>query len=315
MSLAKWPLPSNRTLRTRKLTEADLLQNEMIVIAKDSSEKRGRIPLWGEISPKQAERFIKISVVDTESISVERGLKEAVRIFLNDENSIVQYVLNDQVLLDISGLPHHVWAPILKAAYNRGINLRVLYAEPKTYKPHESPASDTLFDLSEESNGLGPLPGFVQLAGPEDEAKTLYVALLGFEGNRPERLAFQLDPKPKVIPVVGVPGFQLEFPGYTIACNRSFLEENESYAEIRLAKASCPFDAYDALKAIQKDYNDYYLFVAPVGTKPHALGAIWFALDHPDTTEIMYDHPVRKSGRTEGIGVIHIYDFKKFLCS
>jgi hypothetical protein len=315
LSQYEWPLPSNKTLRTLELTEADLLQDEMVVLAKDSSEKRGKIPLWGEISQKQRSRLISIEVQDKEKITVERGHDEPINILLSDEESIAQHVLNDQVLLDISGLPHHAWAPILKVAHKKNMNLRVLYAEPQEYKLHESPASDTLFDLSEESSGLGPLPGFVQLTGPEDESKTLYIALLGFEGNRPERLAFQLDPKPKIIPVVGVPGFQLEFPGYTIACNRSFLEENESYAEIRLAKASCPFDAYQALESIRKDYVDHYLFIAPVGTKPHSLGAIWFALDNPDITEIMFDHPVRKPGRTKGIGVIHIYDFKELLCS
>ncbi|KPB33941.1 Unknown protein sequence [Pseudomonas savastanoi pv. phaseolicola] len=37
-----------------------------------------------------------------------------------------------------------------------------------------------------------------------------------------------------------------------------------------------------------------------------------FAIKHSDTTEIMFDYPVKKSGRTSGIGIVHVYDFEDF---
>ena len=52
------------------------------------------------------------------------------------------------------------------------------------------------------------------------------------------------------------------------------------------------------------------MYIAPIGTKPHALGAICYALRNPDTTEIMYDNPIRKPGRTAGIGQMHVYMLK-----
>jgi hypothetical protein len=119
-----------------------------------------------------------------------------------------------------------------------------------------------------------------------------------------------MDPVPHVIPVVGVPGFQIQFPAFTITCNQEFLEEQGAYPNIRLARASCPFEAYEALADIRRDYPGCYMYVAPIGTKPHAVGAIWYAIEHAGSTEIMYDHPTRRPKRTEGVGPIHMYCLK-----
>ncbi|MNG00824.1 hypothetical protein D3C84_837740 [compost metagenome] len=81
---------------------------------------------------------------------------------------------------------------------------------------------------------------------------------------------------------------------------------------MRYARASCPFEAFESLNKIRQDYPDHYMYLALVGTKPHALGAILFAIKNPETSEIMFDYPVKKSGRTQGIGVVHIYDFENF---
>lgn len=111
---------------------------------------------------------------------------------------------------------------------------------------------------------------------------------------------------------MGVPGFQIEFPAYTISCNRNFLSEFRANTEIRHARASCPFEVIDALGKIRRDFQGHYMYLAPVGTKPHALGAIIFAAANEDDTEIMFDHPIRKVGRTGGVGLIHVYNFHDF---
>ena len=54
------------------------------------------------------------------------------------------------------------------------------------------------------------------------------------------------------------------------------------------------------------------MYVALVGTKPHALGAIWYSIVNPSSTEVMFDFPIKKKDRTRGIGTIHIYDFGVF---
>lgn len=310
--MTTFALPSELTLRYRILTAADIDPSETIISAADATENRGRLPLWNDISATDPMRVVWVRQPNRERISITRGGGEPFEIELRDEGAIRALLSYPRILIDISGLQHSVWAPLLKSAYLNKVQTRVLYAEPESYKLHPSPASATLFDLSIKFDGLEPLAGFARLAGPLDETKSLFVAMLGFEGNRPERLVMQVDPLPKVIPVIGVPGFQLEFPAFTVACNRVLLSEYNAHSEVRYARASCPFEAYDILCSIRKEYPDHYMYLAPVGTKPHALGTILFAITNPDTTEVMFDHPVRKAGRTKGVGVIHIYDLQNF---
>jgi len=307
--------PATHTRRFRKIVHSDLRPNEVIVSAGDATENRGQLPLWSELHSAAPNRVIWIKSIDQDRdhILIEQGNgTTSTRLALRDEASLDKALCSPEILVDISGLSHRVWTPIIKSLYARKVSTRVLYAEPMSYKLHPSPASATIFDLSSDFEGLEPLPGLARLSGPRDESKCLFVAMLGFEGNRPERLAVQVDPPPKVIPVVGVPGFQLEYPAFTVACNRLFMDEYKAYSEVRIARASCPFEAFRELTKIRQDYPEHYMYLAPIGTKPHALGTILYAIANPDTTEVMFDHPVRKPGRTAGIGVIHVYDFGNF---
>ncbi len=316
MSLSlDFPRQPYHTARYNNLTSDDIDSTELIILAGDATENRGHLDLWNDFHENQPERLISIKKNGKEKIVVQQGTQPEQEIDLRNNEALNDLIKTERLLIDISGLSPNIWAPLLKCAFELKIQTRVLYAEPESYKLHSSPASATLFDLSVRFDGLAPLPGFVRLSGPPDESKCLFVAMLGFEGNRPERLVFQLDPIPKIIPVVGVPGFQLEFPAFTVACNRSLLEEYHAHSELRYARASCPFEAFTTLDEIRKDYPEHYMYIAPIGTKPHALGAIWYAISHPEDTEIMFDHPVRKEGRTKGIGIIHIYDLGDFNAS
>jgi hypothetical protein len=297
-----------RTLRFKTLTATDVDSAELIVSAGDATENRGQLPLWASIAAANPSRVLWVKQHDRESIEINGANHIGEIVALDDEAALDSILSSPKVLMDISGLQHHVWAPILKCLHARRTATRILYAEPESYREHTSPASASMFDLSVTFHGLAPLPGFARLSGPADESKCLFVAMLGFEGSRPESLVFQIDPMPKVIPVVGVPGFQIEYPAFTVACNRSFLDECRAHSEIRFARASCPFESFSTLSDIHQDYPDYYMYLAPVGTKPHALGVILYALANPDNTEVMFDHPVRKPGRTAGVGTIHIYD-------
>lgn len=309
--MTSMPLPSLHTKRYKNITLADIHPNEIIISAADSAENRDRLKLWEDLQASDPKRIISIKVLDKESITVTYDGVEAI-VSLRDEDAIERIFVSKEILIDVTGLAHNIWAPLLKSAYARKIRTRILYAEPESYTPHPSPASSAVFDLSVTLEGLAPLPGFVQLSGPDDEDRCLFIAMLGFEGNRPEHLAAQLDPTPKVIPVVGVPGFQLEYPAFTVGCNRMFLDEYQAHSEMRYARASCPFEAFEALTKIHRDYPDHYIYLALVGTKPHAIGSILFAITHAETTEIMFDYPVKKSGRTSGIGIVHVYDFEDF---
>lgn len=312
MSALEFDLPPRHTSRYTAVSAGDLLDDELVIVADNATENRGRLPVWSAIKKKDSSRLLHVRSFSNENIEVRRGSENLGEISLRDDKALSNIIGSRRMLIDVSGLPHQIWAAWLRAAHVHRIPCRALYAEPESYRQHPTPASSTQFDLSVSFQGMGPLPGFAKLQGPDDDTKCVFVALLGFEGNRPLHLALHLDPTPRVIPVVGVPGFQIEFPAFTVACNRELFKEYSAHSELRLARASCPFEAYMQLEEVARDFPDHYMYVAPVGTKPHAMGAIWYALDNPNSTEILYDFPVRKSGRTKGVGVIHIYDFGAF---
>ncbi|MBK8940864.1 MAG: hypothetical protein IPM79_25410 [Polyangiaceae bacterium] len=140
----------------------------------------------------------------------------------------------------------------------------------------------------------------------------MFVPLLGFEGSRPRLVHSELDAS-LVAPIVGLPGFRMEFPAVAVACNQSYLDEVNGYGQLRYARSSCPFDVYSTLAQITRDLDADHLQVAPLGTKPQALGAFLFALRREDIAEIVYDHPIRRANRTEGIGTTHLYNVSDFV--
>lgn len=301
-------MPPTHTLRFDKFRLSDLLTDEVVISIEISQEERGKIDTWCELKEVDFGRLVLLRDINQDEITVITG-NGSQNIMLTDADGLLSLVKSEKVLIDITTLPHRIWAPIFKIFLKARKQIRVLYVEPDDYKTHPSPSSANLFDLSVSFEGLSPFPGFAKLSGPEDEDPILFVAFLGFEGSRPERLINQLDPAPRVIPIIGAPGFQINYPAITVACNRSFLDDFNCNADIRLAKASCPFEAFEVLSSIRRDFPNHYLYIAPIGTRPHALGAIKYAITNEDHCEIFFDHPVRQTNRTTGQGLIHVFSF------
>jgi hypothetical protein len=220
--------------------------------------------------------------------------------------------------LDITGLSHPVWAALLRSALSVDCAIRVVYVEPLRYRFNRIRTEGELFDLSTRFDGIGPLPGFLSLAEPNED-EVIFVPLLGFEGPRFSMVLNQVQvSRERVVPIVGVPGFQPEFVYYAYQGNRLPMEETLSWMSVQYAAANCPFSAFYALDAIAQQSDGAFLRVAPIGTKPHGLGAVLFALANPDRVEIIYDHPVRREGRTSGAArllVYHLYALRPVLFS
>jgi hypothetical protein len=210
--------------------------------------------------------------------------------------------------LDITGLEHQIWAPLLKAALSVGIQLFAVYLEPAAYRFSPLPKEGDIFDLSESIKGLAPLPGFASLGEAREEEEVTFVALLGFEGVRFKYCLEQVQPpRNRIIPVVGVPGFKPEYPFYTYDGNRPVLDETGSWKNVRYARANCPFSLFYLLEDIAATHPRDVIKIATIGTKPHALGAVLFSMLSPRSVELVYDHPIRKRSRTEGKGRVLLY--------
>jgi hypothetical protein len=212
------------------------------------------------------------------------------------------------IYLDITGLAHHVWAPLLRAAISLNKRLIGVYVEPGDYRPSSTPTEGEIFDLSERIEGIAPIPGFARLAEAR-ESESCFIPLLGFEGTRFSFLIENVQPQgTKIFPIIGVPGFRPEYPFYTYQGNKGSLLSTRAWKNVRYAQANCPFSLFYTLKEIASLFPRDILKIAPIGTKPHALGAVLFALASSRTVELVYDHPIRKPTRTAGKSRLLLYE-------
>ncbi|WP_146346763.1 hypothetical protein [Falsiphaeobacter marinintestinus] len=236
-------------------------------------------------------------------------------ISLRNQNELADFVshLNtDAVYVDITGLPHHIWMPVVRVCIEAGVETNCIYVEPKSYTYSPNPKPGEFFDLSEKFHGFSPVPTFARLAAKRAE-ETILIPLLGFEGIRFRHLIERIEPSERDIsPVVGVPGFEVEYPFHTYEGNAAVLSKTWSWQRVSYVDAACPFSLFSHLEEMQKKSTGRHLQVATIGTKPHALGAMMFAM-HNSNVELLYDHPVRRKGRTKGMARCHLYKVSSFL--
>ena len=313
MSLRNRPLPTEIAANAKDFRPHD---GSVYVFGRSIEDRSAHVDEWrsfaGDVSFARLDGFSKGDF--TYHIESERG-----RASLRSSSNLRGFwdgLGRDERYLDITGLPHHVWAPLVKSGLEATGVLRIVYAEPIEYRFHSAPTPSEIFDLSERIEGVAPIPGFTSLTDERNESASVFVPLLGFEGARFAYLLEQVQPPgDKVVPVVGVPGFRSEYPFHTYQGNRLALWESGAWKNARYAIANCPFSLYYALEDISREYVGDRLKIAPIGTKPHALGAVLFVISSSDPVELVYDHPIRKAKRTEGAARILIYDVSRFLGS
>jgi len=259
--------------------------------------------------------FVRIVEQGLSSFSVEiKGEKKSLSLRSGNQIDVfLGAITTKELYLDITGLSHHVWAALLRRALIVGMKIHVVYAEPREYKFSATPTEGEIFDLSDKITGIAPLPGFVSLID-QWEKDVYFLPLLGFEGIR---LAFMLEnvqPEGgRIIPIIGVPGFMAEFPFHTYLGNKSILMETSAWKKSRYTSANCPFSLYFLLRDIQHEMPQARFQIAPIGTKPHALGAVLYACERGQDVELVYDYPIRKKNRSSGVGRILVYNISSFM--
>ncbi|MHA6965825.1 hypothetical protein [Zobellella denitrificans] len=187
--------------------------------------------------------------------------------------------------------------------------VNILYAEPEKYPSvFESPSDygRHQFKLSSSSIGYKSLPGFTRTV--PTGSKSHLIALLGFERVRLGQL-MQKDEGAyigSITPIFGVPGFKPSYDKHSAHQNIDALLKHAEKPEF--SSANNPYETFLKIKKIKDYMPEQTINVAPIGTKPMAIGACLFVLKNLGSrVGVMYDHPIKTRGRSEGISKIHSY--------
>lgn len=258
--------------------------------------------------------FINILFYNEDDTIAKMG-NDKVRVSLYETQNFASFLgINSKTILfiDITGISCRVIAPILQYAINNNIEVRTVYVEPKNYKIEEFRKIGINKDLCETVGGIDPLPGMAHIFPHRNSP--VFVVLLGFEGGRFSQIVQDQSPDyQKIFPVLGVPGYQINYPYISMWGNKYPLINTKSWQRLHYAEANSVVDIYMKLSQIAYENRDSDMVVAPIGTKPHAVGAILYSIQHPEKVEIIYDNPIRKVNRSEGVGRVLMCNVTKLI--
>ncbi|KQV96639.1 hypothetical protein [Pelomonas sp. Root1237] len=232
---------------------------------------------------------------------------------VDDLEAVFQQFRARSIVLDATTMEYPEILYVLSAYRRAAVRPRCgfFYVEPEGYRQKTSGSAivpGNAFDLSEGFRGNLHLPPFSRMLSGTNKAHL--VAFLGFEGDRLMRVLDADDGHfyERVSIVFGIPPFQPSWDLHALMANSSLLERKNT--TVLYCGANSPRAAYnllaDAHAGLQAGKTNR-LCVAPFGTKPMALGAALYRLDHEVLSPI-YDHPVRKMDRTFGVHRRHWYE-------
>ena len=296
-----------RTWTFDSLSNCNVPTKALCIARAAGFDKRSDLKVWRTREAMTPDMMIRLTkFYRDECNSVIAGVSSTLR--YRSENSIRNLLRQDlPVCIDITSLPMSVWGPLVRVAVSDNRELWLVYSEPGEYQAHKSPTPPELFDLSARVGDVEALPGMARLVGPSPSTPLLLAIFLGFEGGRARHITTTLDPEPAIVPIVAVPGMHAEYATQAVECNREFLKNTGAFTHLRWVDAVCPFSVRDLLIDIAAENSESYMYIAPIGTKPHAVGALLYALSDRSPCEIIYDHPTPRQGGSIGIGKTHLY--------
>jgi hypothetical protein len=185
-----------------------------------------------------------------------------------------------------------------------------LYLEPIEYRRAVSGRlSDyRAFDLSHNSR-FQSIHGFMTDLSSLEPGNAVF--FLGFEKARLAQ-AFEQEEslqRWKSHAVVGVPAFEPAWEIDTLSNNIDQLAARN--LQIHFCAAASVDASYSLLVRLRTDdKQEDPVLAAPLGTKPHTIGAALFLVEHHeyDQAVLLFDHPQRRIGRSKDIRKWHLYD-------
>ena len=261
--------------------------------------------------------------IDNQGYNLDKiGLKDYKTYKSTPNKNLVQSLEEDlmnvlsekkNILIDITSLKQPFFFYLLKLL-KRSFRLNKIFASYTQPLQYVSQDESTSYDytLSEEFRGIRSLPGFAIKANYKK--KKVLVATLGFEGKRFKRVYNEIGPNNEDVHVItGFPPFSPGWQYISYTSNMDMLQSTTAFHQMYRATAYEPFSILNTLNDIKSTNLGCEIVLAPIGTKPHALGAALFAIKNEDV-RFIYDYPVvGKNTRTVSIGNSYLYDITESL--
>lgn len=235
------------------------------------------------LDEEQEKSFYDVFSIFTPVIVQARDSADAVR------NLGSQGILpEDRVAIDITGFSIPDIYQMIYVLKNviRVTCLDVFYTEPQSYV-YEQGYFDA-YHKNEGERSCAPVIGYYN-AG-EDEREVLII-FLGFDGGLADLVYFKLGEEGKEIiqtlAVNGFPSYAPKLKDVSLFNNEDLINKIEKQ-NVLYAAANNPFEAYNLLCMVLEQYRGTLLNLCTIGSKPMALGACLFALDHIDEVKVTY---------------------------
>lgn len=255
--------------------------------------------------------FVELEIDDEDIMKIKGGSMQVNLSSINQIKAFFEGFQPAKVYVEVTGMSCRMAAPLLKYAILEGLDISVVYIEPDVYKLPEFENEGINSDLSECVEGVKSLPGFTKLFR-RFKTEPLFVVLLGFEGGRfTYMISNQQPPYESIRPIIGVPGYRMEYPFVSYWGNRFSLKSTRAWERVEYAEANSIVDSFFTLDKIWQENHRPDMIIAPIGTKPHAIGAILYAIKNDARVELIYDNPKRSVHRTQGIGKVLVCNVSK----
>lgn len=229
--------------------------------------------------------------------------------FLRDKN-----ISGANICVDITTLKQGILFLLTSLLLNRVKPARFLaaYTEPTEYKKRKISVLGEIeeYDLYDKIVGSqNSVPGFTK---PQSQRNILLIAPMGFDSQRLQTIYENLKPT-RIIPVVGFPSF---VPGWNLTAikmNHMVLKGADCFDMVKTCESASPFEMYKLLEdEFHRHTHSYDIYISPLGTRPHCLGAALF-VSRNRSAYLIYDFPVEKKYRSESVLKANIYNVSKYI--
>ena len=169
------------------------------------------------------------------------------------------------------------------------LKIDAYYTEPQFYGFEKG--IFTAFHTNAGPLSIIEMPGYSGQE-PRDAIRKLII-LLGFDGDLSREINEDVSPGETIV-VNGFPSYSPKFKDISLIANEKLVSDHN--IKVAYARANHPFEVYNLLDALKKEASaatqgeETFINIAPLGTKPMALGACLFALHNPEV-RVVYPLP------------------------